>query len=129
MNNVFSEYLSGTGTASTGPEELSVFMTKLFGLNSAEARISEELTSDPDSIENLFYCLTLLDISTHTLAWISALLSASRVIINDEELLSSGSGYVSVFVSRMRDLTQKGVVSHIRTAFHHCTYFHCIVNN
>lgn len=120
MADVFETYLSGTGTTSTDPKELSIFASKLFGPSGADARISEELSADPESTEGLLEYLTSLDVSAHTLAWISALTSASRAIIGNEELLSSDPRIAGTFISRVRDLAQKGAVSHIRYAFHHC---------
>lgn len=127
MADVFETYLSGTGTASTDPKELSIFASKLFGPSGAEARISEELNADLESTEGLLEYLALLDVSTHTLAWISALTSASRAIIDNEDLLSSDPRIAETLISRVCDLTQKGTVSHIRYAFHHCILPHMFI--
>lgn len=122
MADVFDACLRDAGTVSTDPKELSAVFSRLFGPSGAEFQISEELDADPDCAETLLEYLTLLDISTHTLSWISALIPVSKVIASNEDSLSPGSKHVNTFVARMHDLTQKGTASHIRIAFHHCIF-------
>lgn len=122
MADVFDTCLRDAGTMSTDPKELSAIISRLFGPSGAEFQISEELDADPDCTETLLEYLALLDISTHTLTWISVLIPVSKAIANSEDLLSPGSRPVNTFVARMHDLAQKGTALHIRIAFHHCIF-------